>query len=62
MEILNKSNCTKQCSCGCLFSYDKNDINFGVKQVWIGFWEGGWATREYRYVTCPVYGKSINLE
>ena len=55
MEILNTSNCTKQCSCRCVFRYDKSDVNFRSKQVWIGFWEGGYSTRVYRYVTCPVW-------
>ena len=61
MEILNTSNCTKQCSCGCIFRYDKSDVNFGSKQVWIGFCDGN-LIRECRYVTCPVCGKSIVLE
>ena len=62
MEILNTCDCTKHCSCGCVFRYDKSDITFRSKQVWIGFWEGGYSTKVYRYVTCPVCGKSIVLE
>ena len=62
MEILNTGNCIKQCSCGCLFKYNKNDINYNTEQYWAGFWKGGWETRSYRYVLCPICNKSIRIE
>ncbi len=62
MKILNTDNCIKQCSCGCLFSYDKNDVQSDTEQYWVGFWKGGWETRRYRYVACPVCGKYIVIK
>lgn len=62
MEILSTYNCVKQCSCGCLFSYDRNDVHSDTEQYWEGFWKGGWATRRYRYVTCPVCGEHIVIK
>ena len=62
MEILNTGNCIKQCSCGCLFKYNKNDINYNTEQYWAGFWKGGWETRSYRYILCPICKKSIRIE
>lgn len=62
MEILNIDNCTRQCTCGCLFKYDKRDVNTDVEQYWAGLIKGGWLTREYRYVVCPVCAKHIVLK
>ena len=62
MEILSTDNCIKQCSCGCLFRYDRNDAHSDTEQYWAGFWKGGWETRRYSYVTCPVCGKRIVIK